>query len=294
MPDNLTHRAKVFNSQMSELAPNASNEESSNMTHQAKVLFSQLELLAPDVSSIEPTNENLPEKAKLFNQFMEYFVNNPSPSPGGLPSGYTKVDYIESDGTQRIETGIYNDSLAADRSIRFEGDLYVTSFDKWSSTHQYIGSSGGWDFGNGGNGSGGYVWYVGDVQFSNAPCENQTWYDYSVMINDVSTSRGQYPLGKLASVTKRSDKTTYSLSWAGNGHNLVNQSYQICLFSLDGQAHPCKWRKSYERIYVNNELVREYVACIRDSDNEAGMYDFVTEQFYANAGTGSFITPTAP
>jgi len=86
MPDNITHRAKVFNSQMSELAPNASNEESSNMTHQAKVLFSQLESLAPDVSSIEPSNENLTEKAKLFNRFMEYFVNNPSPSPGGLPS----------------------------------------------------------------------------------------------------------------------------------------------------------------------------------------------------------------
>ena len=80
--ENLTHKAQVFNSQMNSLVPEVTEEsESENVTHRAKILDAQLKTLAPDVSSITPSDENITERAKAFNQFMEYFVNSPGPGP---------------------------------------------------------------------------------------------------------------------------------------------------------------------------------------------------------------------
>jgi hypothetical protein len=47
----------------------------------------------------------------------------------------------------------------------------------------------------------------------------------------------------------------------------------------------------YLKFKNGNNLVANFIPCIRKSDNEPGMYDTVTQKFYTNAGTGEFIVP---
>ena len=45
----------------------------------------------------------------------------------------------------------------------------------------------------------------------------------------------------------------------------------------------------YSKLYQNDVLVRDYIPCYRKSDGEIGVYDFVTNTFFPNAGTGTFV-----
>ena len=45
----------------------------------------------------------------------------------------------------------------------------------------------------------------------------------------------------------------------------------------------------YVKIYKGGEMVRDFIPCYRKSDNECGLYDLVTNEFYYSAGSGSFI-----
>ena len=48
------------------------------------------------------------------------------------------------------------------------------------------------------------------------------------------------------------------------------------------------------QISVNGEAVRDFVPCVRQEDNAAGLYDLVEGKFYANStGTGEFTAGPA-
>lgn len=36
----------------------------------------------------------------------------------------------------------------------------------------------------------------------------------------------------------------------------------------------------YLKLYDNDTIARDFVPVVRDSDGQAGLYDFVTEEFY--------------
>lgn len=44
----------------------------------------------------------------------------------------------------------------------------------------------------------------------------------------------------------------------------------------------------YFKFYRNGELIGDFVPCYRKSDGEIGMYDLVSQNFFTNAGTGTF------
>ena len=73
-----------------------------------------------------------------------------------------------------------------------------------------------------------------------------------------------------------------------------NQSSSMILFggSFDGNSPTpisAYNMKVYRlKIYEEDELVREYVPCYRESDNEIGLYELVNNVFYTNNGTGTF------
>lgn len=45
----------------------------------------------------------------------------------------------------------------------------------------------------------------------------------------------------------------------------------------------------YCKIWDDETLIRDYIPCYRESDNMVGLYDKVNKEFYTNAGTGEFI-----
>ena len=68
------------------------------------------------------------------------------------------------------------------------------------------------------------------------------------------------------------------------------ESPSMCLFSADGRnifPNMIYYCKLWDSAGV---LVRDFIPCYRKTDNVAGMYDLVSEQFFTNAGTGTFIT----
>ena len=64
-----------------------------------------------------------------------------SPNKSNLPSSYTEVEYIESDGTQYIDTGLYGHM-----SYKYEVTFKQNEIDSnriwgvWGQTNTYLGS----------------------------------------------------------------------------------------------------------------------------------------------------------
>ena len=44
----------------------------------------------------------------------------------------------------------------------------------------------------------------------------------------------------------------------------------------------------HNKIAISGSIIRYFVPCYRKSDSVIGMYDLVNNQFYINAGTGTF------
>lgn len=62
-----------------------------------------------------------------------------------------------------------------------------------------------------------------------------------------------------------------------------NQTSSVTNYYSTTDMWYCKmWDGSYDN------LIRDYVPCYRKSDNEAGMYDIVSNEFLTNVGTGEF------
>ncbi len=89
-------------------------------------------------------------------------------------------------------------------------------------------------------------------------------------------------VGKIDGVVDTTFSSTYTftqmvpmyLGKTNNRGSSGNGGYaNICLF----------------KIYEDDVLVLDFIPCYRKSDNEIGMYDLVTQTFYTNAGTGTFM-----
>ena len=55
---------------------------------------------------------------------------------------------------------------------------------------------------------------------------------------------------------------------------------------IAGRIYNCK---IYDKSTTPKTLVRDFIPCYRNSDNEIGLYDLVNDMFYTNSGTGTFI-----
>lgn len=58
--------------------------------------------------------------------------------------------------------------------------------------------------------------------------------------------------------------------------------------TVDGIGAYAKW-ENFKIYDENNNLVMRMIPCYRKSDGEIGMYDLVNNKFYTNRGTGTFI-----
>ena len=197
-----------------------------------------------------------------------------------LPSAFQEVEYIESAGTQYVDTQcIVNSST----KVKLESALSVA----YTSQSQYaciIGTTGN-------------------------STSNPAFCIY-VNTQYVGGRFGQYPSGTTASLfslvewgtnTKHyieceinslsvdnQTPITASMEYATLSNSLklfVRGGYNSAVFNSDSYSKA----KLYScKIYDNDVLVRNFVPCYRKSDNEIGLYDLVNGVFYINAGTGTF------
>lgn len=181
-----------------------------------------------------------------------------------LPSEYQELEYIESTGTQYINTGII---LSPNYKIETE-----IRWDKEKKNHRQLF----------GNNAGTYYWGI----------NNAGYYEFS--ISDYGTIKASTDSFDKIVVSRNS--STGRVSMLVNG---INDAYRVnftttnvnhSLFKLTEASgyESCCAIKYYE-IYNNDKKVCELIPVKRKSDNVIGMYDIIRKQFYTNDGTGEFI-----
>ena len=212
-------------------------------------------------------------------QCIEYDENNECllMQLGGItqvPAGYTQLEYIESTGTQWIDTGY----ILQSNSVIYEWRAKDESSDSTSlfgaeaaNRNDYSGVLYGsktkrtaWI----GNSRGINIGYESDDDLFH------TW-KFTILDNNMFLQKDG-----IIGVSK-----------SFNG--ILQNGLKLALFTNNIAGHYSSQESSvllsYFKIYDNNSLARDMVPARRDSDGEIGMYDTVTNTFFTNSGTGEFI-----
>ena len=188
---------------------------------------------------------------------------------GALPSGYTELQYIESTGTQSIDTGIEVNASKLTSGMRMELDIQFLSTNRQ----------------NGGNGvtAGPYFW-IAYYHPGQLYCGLGNLYP-SITVSQNVFSRHSYVLDSALKNFYIDDVLveSYDIS-AYNGTKETN----ITLFSI-GTSFYVKQKLYKASIYQANNLVGNFIPAKRNSDGAVGLYDTVSGEFFENSGTGEFV-----
>ena len=184
------------------------------------------------------------------------------------PSPVTKLVYIQSNGTQYVDTGV-----VPNQNTRIVVDMDVTAQSEQSGL---FGSRSGYQ-------SNAYCLWTGS---NNAGYQD----DYGNKVTNTSTSRnsgGRHLLDKNKNVFSVDGEVVNT-----SAANTFSGSYPVFLLSVNNAGSPLSayptTAKLYScKIYDNDTLVRDFIPCIYD--DAVGLWDKVEEKFYGNAGTGVFI-----
>ena len=180
-----------------------------------------------------------------------------------LPAEYQKVEYMESTGTQYINTGVIGENAKAYRIIY---DIQFTN----TSTRQLMG------FGDDSN------QYWGIKASGKYEIEGYT-SSFDAGSRDIIVWNYDCA-NKISSLTINSD---YEFNTINNLFP-VPQNKPLTLSSISG-IYNCYLKIYGNKVYVDNTLVRDFIPCYRKSDDVIGLYDTVNGVFYTNAGTGTFL-----
>ena len=193
-------------------------------------------------------------------------------SASRLPSAFQEVEYIESSGTQYIDT-----NLVATTTMEFELKMWQSS----NAKSKIFGSRE-----NATTKSFSLYFSTGNALtfnfYGNVTAESQN-YDNMVLTLKGLISGNNFNCFINESLVRSISIQSVSL-YSGNMYLIAyNNGGNASLPNTTGQ-----FRMYYCQIYDNNTLVRNFVPCYRKADNEIGLYDLVNGVFYTNAGTGTF------
>ena len=197
-----------------------------------------------------------------------------------VPVGYKTVNYLESTGTQYIDTGVYPTQLTeAEYKCAVTGSVYNADSHLFGS--RLSASSEAFDLAymnTAGNG-------VEKFRFIHGTTTTQETTT-SVTASQLANPHTYYMSGTSFKVDGSEKMSFTTESFTG--------SYSLWLFGVNnaGSLHNQvrAQRVYYCKIWDNNTIVRNFIPVVRLLDNKAGMWDTVTKQFFGNAGTGDFIT----
>lgn len=187
-------------------------------------------------------------------------------SKGRLPSAYQEVEYIESSGTQYIDTGIIptsNTRVVADVS-GLTGNINGSLWESYSTSDDEYGL----------------------LNVSAYPTFRSDYGSSEVNKNIAISSNTVYHIDMNKNVTTINGEAMTNTASTFSG----NKSLYVFARNANGNVdlkHPNAKFHSME-IYENNTQLRNFIPCYRKSDNEIGMYDTVSDTFFTNQGTGAF------
>ena len=182
----------------------------------------------------------------------------PNPDYIGLPDGYTQLEYIQSSGTQYIDTGISANST--NLTVECDGTSLGTGF-------TLFGVGGTYDF-----------------EVLPAPDKGFTRFNYCTSTVDISGGPydGVFKMNRNMCYINGSLVHTFSsASWSVDNIWLFGRNRYGALDNSGASTI------RYCKIWVADELVRHFIPC-KNGEGTFGLYDLVNDVFYTNSGTGTF------
>ena len=190
---------------------------------------------------------------------------------GKLPSEYQQVEYIESTGTQYIDTGINVNTTTSRYETKINPSLVSGTMGIFG-TRNYISSNSSSMNVFIINGAFRLDWLTGAGDYSVNNISSNTEYTISITRGLATINNVDYTSAATTSIDG-----SYTF-YVGN----FNNAGSVYSNGFSGKIY-------YSKLYNNNILVFDGVPCYRKSDNVIGMYDLVTNTFFTNAGTGVFL-----
>ena len=179
-----------------------------------------------------------------------------------LPSGYKRLEYIQSSGTQYINTG-----FKPNQNTKIELD--VLSAEGTSSNIPYI-------FGTQDSSNNYFVatWVLG--------------YGNGMVTTGINLYDGKFHVVKVENGALYKDGSIIAQRTISS----FSIGVPIFLFAVNSSRQSmgygaCKLRSC--KIYNNGILVRDFIPC-KNSSGVIGLWDDVNSAFYQNAGTGTFTS----
>lgn len=195
----------------------------------------------------------------------------------GLPDGYTQLQYIESHGTEYIDTG-----FKPNQNTRVVADVeFLTN----PVDNDFFGARS-----------------EDEEGMPTLPDEFSIWFN--VTNNRFEDSYGSLKsvdisVGYLGRHTIDKNKNVTSVDSTSITHDAQTFStpYTIYVFCTNSEGAPYNETNTIGRLYSfriysssedgNDLLIRNFIP-VKNPDGEYGLYDLVDGKFYSNAGTGAF------
>ncbi len=187
---------------------------------------------------------------------------------------YTRLRYIESTGTQYIDTGVSFNSSNYSR-LRVVADTHILPHSGWAVSG--IGETTGTCFYYGVNGS-------RTIYYASGLSDNSTGVTYTEKraIFDLNLVAKTYHVQEVDSGNVLVDLSGISVS-----SPTVAAKNNFLLFAYStSKLHPARLYSC--QIYDNDTLVRDYVPMM-NSNGVCGLYDEVNDVFYASASSTGFL-----
>lgn len=193
-----------------------------------------------------------------------------------LPTEYQEVEYIESSGTQYINTGVIP---TVDTGVKVRGHFTSVQTDK---DNIILGASDQTGFANG-------------KPYSVDPWSDKVYFPFGGYANDATDT--------ITISQIKNKQYEYALNYKNSGIATVetqqltlptrtsvtsNALYLFCLNGNGTAGYYSHFALEYLQITQGESVIHDYVPCYRKADNVAGLYDLVTGTFLANAGSGTF------
>ena len=200
-----------------------------------------------------------------------------------IPSEYGELEYIESTGTQYIDTDIKP-------SNELKMEILYTDVAAIGSNYVFgsrDGSSGTVYYGLGGKSSDlsiGSTFDGNSAYCTSLTRKANTKYLVSEVIEH-SADKGYRMHTTLNNLTT-GDEYTLDTAYSDNG--LSGTLPNIHVFGYNSNNINQGMKLYSLKIWNQDALVRNFVPCYRKSDNEIGLYDTINGVFYSNNGDGKF------
>lgn len=214
-----------------------------------------------DLNRVTACMEYLDETLRAYGYETGYQrIEVPHKGGGGLPEGYTELEYIESTGTQYIDTG-----FKPTGNSRVVCDIQLSKTGVWLYGARHTAT---------------------DRTFMTVAMTDNYRSDY----NNSYSLNIPYDMTDRVTIDKNKGSMTIGTQTVSYEDADFSCAYNLYIFAGNSAGTPSTFSSMklfYCKVYDNGVLIRDYVPC-QGPSGDIGLYDTENNQFYGNAGTGTF------